>query len=148
MVIRGAFRDARQRGVAAVEFALILPLLIVVLFGIVDFGLMIYNKAMITNAAREGARAGIVLRNPPMPIEEVKTIAGNYCSKTLIKLVGKNEGCNVTVQVIAPAAPYDRNRLSVAVDYTYDGPITSLIGLVGGSLQLGKMNSVAVMLYE
>lgn len=51
-----------QKGVALVEFGLILPLLILLLFGIVEFGLLLFNKQVITNASREGARAGIVSR--------------------------------------------------------------------------------------
>jgi Flp pilus assembly protein TadG len=44
-----------QNGGAVVEFAIILPLLIALLFGIVEFGLLLYNKQIITNASREGA---------------------------------------------------------------------------------------------
>ena len=47
-----------NKGASAVEFALVLPILIVLLFGIVEFGLLMYNKAVITNASREGARDG------------------------------------------------------------------------------------------
>jgi Flp pilus assembly protein TadG len=54
-----------QRGVAAVEFALVMPLLLVLLFGIIEFGFILYDKAMITNASREAARAGIVLNDLP-----------------------------------------------------------------------------------
>ena len=49
-----------QSGVAAVEFALILPVLLLIVFGIINFGLYLYDKAVVTNASREGARAGIV----------------------------------------------------------------------------------------
>ena len=52
-----------QNGVALVEFGLILPLLILLLFGITEFSLLLYNKQVITNAAREGARAGIIIAN-------------------------------------------------------------------------------------
>ncbi len=50
----------RENGTAAIEFAIILPLLLLLVFGIIEFSLLLYNKAMITNASREGARAGIV----------------------------------------------------------------------------------------
>ncbi len=53
-----------QNGGAVVEFAIILPLLIFLLFGIIEGGLLLYNKQIITNACREGARAGIVSRTP------------------------------------------------------------------------------------
>ena len=45
-----------QRGAAAVEFAIVLPLLLVFVFGIIEFGFLLYDKAVITNASREGAR--------------------------------------------------------------------------------------------
>ena len=47
-----------QTGAAIVEFAIVLPLVIMLLAGITEFGLLMYNKAMITNASREGARFG------------------------------------------------------------------------------------------
>jgi Flp pilus assembly protein TadG len=49
-----------QRGAAVVEFAFVLPLLLVILFGIIEFSFLLYDKAMLTNASREGARVGIV----------------------------------------------------------------------------------------
>ncbi len=49
-----------QKGAAAVEFAIVLPLLLLLLFGIIEFSLLLYNKAMLTNASREGARLGVV----------------------------------------------------------------------------------------
>lgn len=49
-----------QRGAAAVEFAIVCSLLFLLVFGIIEFSIMLYDKAMLTNASREGARAGIV----------------------------------------------------------------------------------------
>ena len=49
-----------NNGASAVEFAVVLPLLVLP-FGIIEFSLALYDKAMITNASREGARAGIGL---------------------------------------------------------------------------------------
>ncbi len=43
-----------SRGTAMVEFALILPVLLVLGFAIVDFGLLIQARLIITNVAREG----------------------------------------------------------------------------------------------
>jgi Flp pilus assembly protein TadG len=49
-------RAGRERGAAAVEFALVLPLLIILLLGIIDFGLYYYNDLALTHAARDAAR--------------------------------------------------------------------------------------------
>ena len=43
------------KGQSLVEFALILPLLLVLVFGAIDFGRLFYTKTVLTNAAREGA---------------------------------------------------------------------------------------------
>lgn len=52
-------------GASAVEFALISPLLFVLLFGIIEFSAILYNQAVITNASREGARfASTYYTNP------------------------------------------------------------------------------------
>src|SRR5262245_20064217 len=48
---------ANDLGAAAVEFALVLPLLVILIFGIIDFGRMLNAKITLTEAAREGARA-------------------------------------------------------------------------------------------
>ena len=45
-----------ERGATAVEFALILPLLLVLLFGLIDFGRMGFVQVSLTAASREGAR--------------------------------------------------------------------------------------------
>ena len=62
-------KSSSQKGASAVEFALILPLLMLILFGIIEFSLLMYNKAMITNASREGARRGIVYRVDPSNLQ-------------------------------------------------------------------------------
>ena len=46
----------RERGAAAVEFALVLPLLLSAVGGAVDFGRLYYQQIMLSNAARDGAR--------------------------------------------------------------------------------------------
>jgi Flp pilus assembly pilin Flp len=52
-------RDDRQRGAAAVEFALIVPLLVSLVFGVIDFGVAVGQNISLQGAAREGARQGV-----------------------------------------------------------------------------------------
>jgi Flp pilus assembly pilin Flp len=49
-----------EDGAAAVEFALLLPLLVLLLFGLIQFGLAFNTRIQATNAAREGARMAVV----------------------------------------------------------------------------------------
>ncbi len=53
-------RSASARGAAAVEFALVLPLLLAVCLGAIEWGFHFYEREIVVNAAREGARAGSI----------------------------------------------------------------------------------------
>lgn len=49
-------KSRRERGAAAVEMAIVMPLLLLFVAGIIDLGRLLYVQTMVTNAAREGAR--------------------------------------------------------------------------------------------
>lgn len=53
-----------EKGQAMVEFALVLPVLLVLLCGIIDFGWLYYNQITLNNAAREGARYAVIHYDP------------------------------------------------------------------------------------
>lgn len=57
-------RRNRTRGQALVEFALVLPLFLLILAGVLDFGLLLYSRMTVINAAREGARVAITVPAP------------------------------------------------------------------------------------
>jgi Flp pilus assembly pilin Flp len=59
-LIQGAMARRAEDGAAAVEFALLLPLLVLLLFGLIQFGLAFNTRIQATNAAREGARMAVV----------------------------------------------------------------------------------------
>src|SRR3954447_22029101 len=59
---RGSTLVSDERGQAAVEFALILPILMALLLGIIQFGIVFNNYVTITDAARAGARKAAVSR--------------------------------------------------------------------------------------
>ncbi len=100
MRLPAPYRD--QNGVAALEFAIVLPVLAVILFGILDFALLFYNKQVLTNASREGARAAIVVDNrgtDPDTIDGsdltfLQDIIKDYCQNHLINLGGNNALAN------------------------------------------------------
>ena len=50
----------KRRGAAAVEFAIVLPILVLLVFGMIEFGRMLMVQQMIVNSAREGARHAIL----------------------------------------------------------------------------------------
>jgi Flp pilus assembly protein TadG len=56
-----------QRGQVLIEAALVIPLLLLVVFGIVDFARAMYTKNTLTNAARAGARTASITSPAPSP---------------------------------------------------------------------------------
>ncbi|HTS41738.1 MAG TPA: TadE family protein [Xanthobacteraceae bacterium] len=55
-----ASRERSESGAALVEFTILMPVLFLILFGIIEFGSMIWMQNDMTNAAREGARKAAV----------------------------------------------------------------------------------------
>jgi Flp pilus assembly protein TadG len=73
-------RRKKEGGAALVEFALAVPLLLVVIAGIVDFGFLFQRYEVITNAAREGARMATM---PGYSATNVDAYVRNYVQKGL-----------------------------------------------------------------
>jgi len=72
-----------EKGQSMVEFALVLPVLLLILIGIIDFGWAFNGKITLTSAAREGARVAAI-------IKDVDT------AKTAVKNTSKLSGLSVT----------------------------------------------------
>jgi Flp pilus assembly protein TadG len=104
-----------QRGATAVEFAIVFPLLILLIFGIIEFSIILYDKAMITNASREGARAGIVSQLVRVSDSQIQSVVDNYCRLYLISF--RSGAAPVTT--VARTGSTFGSELSVTVTYTY-----------------------------
>jgi Flp pilus assembly protein TadG len=132
-----------ERGVVALEFVLVSPFLMTVLFGIVDTSLLLCDKAVITNASREAARAGVVVRVPQMAASDVAGVALSYAQSNLVT-GGTATTPVITVDQSAGTSP--GSPLTVTVTYTYEGLVlgsafSSLTGPV-------TVNATTVMNYE
>ena len=138
-----ARRAVLQRGAAAVEFAHLLPVVMALLMGALEMGLILYDKAVLTNATREGARAGIVLRNPKPTVNEITTVVLQKSQTSLISLLPA-DAPQVTVLQSSPAAwP---NTLQVSVQYTFKGfVISTLMQALGSSWVI---HASTVMVHE
>ena len=133
-----------QRGAAVVEFALILPILLVLLVGTVDASLALYDKAVITNASREGARAGIVARSPPVTPEEIVAVVNRYALPALVSLGASSAEPKVDVKTITTAN--NDPALQVSVSYDFQGiGLGSLLQSLGRPM---KLQASTVMVYE
>ena len=117
-----------QKGAAAVEFAIILPVFVLLLFGMIEWGLLLFNQQVITNASREGARAGIVAGAPRLSDTEIQAVVTAYLGSHLITF-----GSDSTPDIqIEPAG--DRNSLvfgddlKVTVSFNYGFLVLSNLG--------------------
>lgn len=116
-----------ERGQSLVEFALILPIFLLLVFAIVDFGMGLYSWITVTNAAREGARLGAVGADQPSITARVRDTAGNLDNPNLtVTVTNCVSGCATT------GVPGE--SLSVHVDYDYQliTPVSSIMNLISG----------------
>jgi Flp pilus assembly protein TadG len=121
---------ANERGIVALEFVLVLPFLLMVLFGIIDTSLLLCDKAVITNAAGEAARAGVVVRAQPLSESQIKSVALAYMQNNLIT---GGTATTPTVKVDPLGACASPGTLTVTVSYTYKGLVlgSALSSLTG-----------------
>lgn len=81
----------RETGNVTLELALILPLLLLILGGALDLGMLFWEKQVLTNATREGARAAIKAVDDTSTVRPAKTqsqvrqIVQNYLTQHRIK---------------------------------------------------------------
>ncbi|MFZ0943612.1 MAG: TadE/TadG family type IV pilus assembly protein [Syntrophobacteraceae bacterium] len=87
---RARSRLRSEPGAWVVEFALLLLPLTLIIVGIFEFGLLIYNKQVVTNASREGTRAGIVSQQPRVTLARIQTVVNTYCTNHLITFAATN----------------------------------------------------------
>src|SRR5689334_15637197 len=73
-------RLRRAQGAAAVEMALVLPLLMLLVLGALDWGYYFFVAQIVTNAAREGARAGTLHETAAEGVSDANTTAAAYLS--------------------------------------------------------------------
>ena len=125
-----------SKGVALVEFAMVLPLLLILVFGIMEFGFIVYNKAVITNASREAARSGIIYRTDsvdgsysPLNNSGIQTVVNDYLGDRLINFAADTATVTVSPGEGTRVESYRGQPLTVRVNYTYDFLV--LPGLAG-----------------
>ena len=113
-----------ESGASAVEFALLLPLLMMVLFGIIEFGFALYRQAILTNASREGARLGIVQSIPAITNAQIDAAIDNYLTSA-----GIPPG-NVARTIVAGGVTGTPVQVTLTLPYTF----SVLPGLTSGSV--------------
>lgn len=111
----------REDGQSLVEFALVVPIFLLVLFAIVDFGMAFHAWITVTNSAREGARYGAVRATSPQIMQRVRDTAESL------------DQANLTVSVTnAEGQPGESVVVDVSYDYSLMTPLADLLNMVSG----------------
>ena len=115
----------KQNGQAMVELAIVLPILIILVLGIIQFGVAFKNQLALTDAVRVGARQAAVSREAPDPVAAAETSVRNAAQDL------KQSDLNVSVTsswvqgedvTVSAAYPYDISIFGVVVK---SGSLTS-----------------------
>lgn len=129
---RGLLIRRDQRGASLVEFALVFPIFVLVILGLVSFGMMLALKQGVTNAAADAARSVVgVVDNAATPavderIERARTTVTNRLdwlggnSANLVTSVSwYNAGSGACEAVAVGTAPPSPPTICVRVSYPY-----------------------------
>jgi Flp pilus assembly protein TadG len=114
-----------EHGAELVEFALTFPLLLLVVMGIIDFGLLFQQYEVLTNAAREGARVSVL---PGYGTADIKTRVNQYLqatslsSATVTTTVGAVQKLSIGAGLCASVTPV---TVSYAHSYLFLSGIAS-----------------------
>jgi Flp pilus assembly protein TadG len=125
MTKRISFRN--QQGQSMTEFALVLPILALLLFGVIQFGIVFNHYLTLTDAVRAGARKAAVSRRAPDPVAAAEQATRN--AATDLNQGDLNVSVRVTPRWEAGA------ETTVEADYPYE---INLLGLV---VKSGRMHS-------
>lgn len=140
---RGRACSIAEAGSSTLEFVILLPFVIMVLVGILDSSLMMYDKAALVAAARAAARAGTVVSVPTLTTAQISAVATSNANASLVSGGGSS---SPTVTVTQPSIITSGNPLTVQLSYTYRGLLLgSALSAFTGPVVL---NASATMNYE
>jgi Flp pilus assembly protein TadG len=140
-------------GQTLVEFAFIFFLLMIVIMGIIEFSIIIYDKALITNASREGARAGVMYRVNLGTYEYaelneagVKQVVGDYLQDRLITFGAPFNPISDVQVSWSSTPPVSGAQIDVRVNFNY--AFLTLNRLMGSGNSTMQLNSRTIMRME
>lgn len=126
ITVKRLFRRRRLRGEdgqALLEFALVLPIFLLILCGILDFGWLFYNQLALNNICREGARYAVVNTAPNHTTDGILHHIQNYMEDTYT--LGD---VDVTVTYSQPLDPISGDvTVAVVEDFHFLTPLVSTV---------------------
>ena len=147
--LRGVRGMRGERGAALVEFALVVPLLMMMMCAAIDFGLAVYTLNNLTAAVREGGRYAAILDGPTWTANSGATAQDSVRNRVYSYIVGMNNGLTATqtkalITVTNPDATTGIITVKIT-GYPYK-PVTPLANLM--RLQTINLNRTAIFRWE
>ena len=106
-----------ERGAAAVEFAIVLPLLMLLVLGSMDWGYYFFVEQVVVNAAREGARAGslqLYANNDTAAKSDAVATCTTFITQAGLSLANSPNPCTaaVTANTVTTTVTYSSGSLT------------------------------------
>ncbi|MDF1501874.1 TadE/TadG family type IV pilus assembly protein [Roseisolibacter sp. H3M3-2] len=125
--IARARRD--DRGAAVVEFALVVPVLFLIVFAVIDFGRALWTLNVLTSGVREGARAGSTEATTALAIDSAKARTARYINGILgTSLTAAN--ITATYDGTTGSATFGQIRVYITNGFTFS-PVTPFASNMG-----------------
>lgn len=136
----------RQRGIAAIEFAFVFMLLFIALYGVVTFGAIFYTQQAISRAAEEGARAAMLMPQPPTQGNVCQAVSGSLARSLAVPSSTCTSSTPGLISILLAACPGEPSCAVVTVTYRYkDNPILPLVSLFDTSWVPDQLRSSATV---
>jgi Flp pilus assembly protein TadG len=129
------------RGQSMVEFGLVLPIFLLLIFGIIDLGRGVYAYNTIQNAAREATRVAIVDQNEDVILEEAQDhavglgLAAGDVTMSFLEPETMTVPCNTPIAISC--------EVEILIDYTFT-PATPIIGNLIGAIDMSAASRMPV----
>ena len=128
-------------GAILIEFALTLPLLLLILFGIIDFGFVFRDYHVITNAAREGARVAVL---PGYDTKDVQDRVDAFLRASGVTPGPPPEVVDGSFEPGSGGLKFTTKAVRVRIPYTFVliGPIAQVFGRTFGTVTLSAYSEM------
>jgi Flp pilus assembly protein TadG len=112
------FQSRNERGQTLTEFAIVLPILALLLFGVIQFGIAFNNYITLTDAVRAGARKGAVgrrLPNPDAAVQQSVRDAATDLKSSDLQITVNSSWAQASDVTVTATYPYSINLLGVVM---------------------------------
>ena len=134
VIISRLARLRRERGAELIEFALVLPLILILLMGIFDFGLAFQRYEVITNAAREGARLGSLEAN--YTTTDIQNRVNDYVRMAGLPGTATTTVTDVSLSVGGVTQAAREVTVTYPHSFSFLGPVLRFVGGSMGTVNL------------